>query len=398
MERVLVIGINASRDFVCDKTVDRRIDPSKGFKEIEGEHCDEKVKMLEIVFIAESLGLGGAERVVSVLSQSLLYHYNKVSVITFYKKQKEYELDKSVKRVNLNVPASRIGKLTVGAAMLYRYMKKNKNAVYISFDIFPNIISLMVNVILHRKLIVSERNAPHEAQISIASRILRKILYPTGRCFVFQTQAAKECYAEKIQGKGYVIGNPVKEGITNREPANVINEITAIGRLEKQKNYPLLLEAFKQFLEYEPDYKLCIYGEGSLRRELEYSIQEKELGKNVLLCGSRNNVHDFVKNAKLFVMTSDYEGMPNALMEAMAMGFPVISTDCPCGGPRELIRDGINGILVPVNDREELVKSMLYLCRNDIVREQMAERAKDIGKQYARDTITRQWVKCINKM
>ena len=132
--------------------------------------------MLEIVFIAESLGLGGAERVVSILSQSLLYHYNKVSVITFYKKQKEYELDKAVKRVNLNVPASRIGKLTVGAAMLYRYMKKNKNAVYISFDIFPNIISLMVNVILHRKLIVSERNAPHEAQISIASRILADVL------------------------------------------------------------------------------------------------------------------------------------------------------------------------------------------------------------------------------
>lgn len=354
--------------------------------------------MLEIVFIVESLGLGGAERVVTVLSKSLLYYFNKVSIITFYKKEKEYELDKAVKRVNLNIPISKIGKLIFGVERLFSYMKEHKNAVYISFDIFPNIISLMVNVMLKRKLIVSERNAPLEAQISNSSKMLRKVLYPKGRCFVFQTQEAKECYSKKIQSNGYVIGNPVKENITLREADKVINEIVAIGRLEKQKNYPLLLEAFEQFLEYEPDYKLCIYGEGSLRKELENSIKRKELDKKVFLCGSRNDVHDMVKNAKLYIMTSNYEGMPNALMEAMAMGFPVIATDCPCGGPRALIQNGINGILVPVGNREELVSNMLYLCRNYSVREQMAEKAKEIKEQYSRNQIVKQWVRCINKL
>jgi len=355
------------------------------------------VIILEIVFIIESLGLGGAERVVTVLSKSLMRYYNKVSIITFYRKEKEYQLDDAVQRINLDIPVSNIGKLIIGTLKLYRFMKKDKNTVYISFDILPNIISLMVNILLHRKLIIAERNAPKEANISNVSRILRKFLYPTGKCFVFQTKQAKECYPKKIQRKGYIIGNPIKESIPIRKADAVTNDIVSIGRLEKQKNYPLLLDAFEQFLDYKPNYTLHIYGEGSCRKELEVSIREKGLENKVFLCGSRNNVHELIRSSKVYVMSSDYEGMPNALMEAMAMGFPVISTDCPSGGPRTLIKNGINGILVPTGNREELTKSMLRICGDDVFREQMAEKAKYINEQYSQENIVKEWVKCINK-
>lgn len=137
-----------------------------------------------------------------------------------------------------------------------------------------------------------------------------------------------------------------------------------MGRLEPQKNFPMLIKAFSEFRKEENDYKLVIYGEGRERRNIENLIRELHLENTVLLPGRNKDVLNCIRDCAAFILSSDYEGMPNALIEAMCMGMPVISTDCPSGGPRELIHNGENGLLVEVNNVKDMKKAMQKITDN----------------------------------
>ena len=158
-----------------------------------------------------------------------------------------------------------------------------------------------------------------------------------------------------------------------------------------QKNYPLLLSAFSKISKKHPDYKLRIFGQGIVLPELQKLVLDLGIVNNVTFEGFCANVHESIKNSDIFVLSSDFEGMPNALLEAMAMGFPVISTDCPAGGPAELIKNEENGILVPVGDEEKLVKALEKMIDNVTLKEKVSNAAKEISVTHSVENIVKIW-------
>ena len=165
-----------------------------------------------------------------------------------------------------------------------------------------------------------------------------------------------------------------------------------------QKNHRLLLEAFLRIHDEIPDYKLIIYGEGPERAHLESFIEENNMESYVQLPGSTQDIIEKIKRSCLFVLPSDFEGMPNALMEAMSVGLPCISTDCPCGGPAALINSGINGILIPLGDTEELVKQIRIVTKDHGYAKKLGNNAFQINETHSIDTIGRQWADYISSI
>ena len=167
--------------------------------------------------------------------------------------------------------------------------------------------------------------------------------------------------------------------------------IVTTGRLNKHKNHSLLICAFKRIVAFFPDYRIIIYGEGPERLNDEILIRKLGLQEYVLLPGTTNNVPEKIYKASLYVLTSDFEGMPNSLMEAMALGLPCISTDCPCGGPRELIVSGKNGMLVPVGDEDALANAMKKLLNDERYAIELGKNAMKIREELSMDIICRKW-------
>lgn len=351
--------------------------------------------MKKVVFVIESLGFGGAERVVSVISKLLCEKYQ-IKIITFIKKEQEYEIDERIERINIDIGTGG-KKFICGRKQLVRVLTDYGIDIVIGFDILPNIL---VTSIPRRKrkwkTIISERNAPKQAEISRKSKLLRKIYYRRTDSCIFQTKAAREYYCTYLRKHSVIIPNPIMDNLPEREYKDS-HRFVAVGRLACQKNYPCMIKAFSLFIKENPEYTLDIYGEGEEKEHLEQLINELKLSENVRLCGSHANVHERIKDAQLYLMSSSYEGMPNALMEAMEMGFPVISSDCPSGGPAELIEDGVNGYLFTVDDCNGMKEKMCMAINNRQL-EQMAEKAKKIKVDYSSQKIAAMWEQAIEKV
>ena len=242
--------------------------------------------------------------------------------------------------------------------------------------------------------IISERNDPAHFAGSAKTRILSRLLMRKADGFVFQTKDAQKYYGGAIAKRSVVIPNPLFN--TELMPVTQYSgtdtkTIVSVGRLNKQKNHPMLIRAFKHLLEQYPEYKLIIYGEGSERVDDESLIDMLHLNGKALLPGGTNKVFDSIYNASLFVLSSDFEGMPNALIEAMALGLPCISTDCPCGGPKELIKNNYNGLLVPVADEQSLYNAMIYLIEHKADAREMGVKAMDIRASLRLEKISKRW-------
>ncbi|WP_052476256.1 glycosyltransferase [Cohnella kolymensis] len=212
--------------------------------------------------------------------------------------------------------------------------------------------------------------------------------------FVFQTQGAQRYFPHSIQKRSVVINNPVYMKFDDyRIPNERRKVIVNVGRLHKQKNQRLIINAFAKISNDFPEYTLEIYGEGELKRELETQINDLKLSDRVSLKGTTKNLMNEIVNASLFVLSSDYEGMPNALMEAMALGIPSISTDCKPGGARELINSGINGFLCNRNSEDELSECMKYILENPSKATDMGIQAKAICTTHSTNEVFNKWEK-----
>ncbi|MGB4136210.1 MAG: glycosyltransferase, partial [Microbacterium sp.] len=180
---------------------------------------------------------------------------------------------------------------------------------------------------------------------------------------VFQTRAAMEYFDDDIRRKGVIISNPLRDGLVhNSAPfASRDKEIVSFGRLVPQKRFDVLVDAFEQFHQQRPGYRLMIFGEGDLRDTLQRQIDERGLSDTATLAGFRDDVHERIRNAAMYVLSSEVEGLPNAMLEAMALGIPSICTDCAPGGARETIEEFGSGVLVPLNDPTALSDAMVAL-------------------------------------
>lgn len=355
---------------------------------------------MKILFCIGNLSKGGAERVVANLCNYLIKE-DETTIVTTKGKKSEYNLDERIKincleneEANKNFILKNIERIK----KLQKIVKNENPDIIISFLPEPSYRILFLKIFNHKlKVIVSVRNDPKVEYKSILSKCVMKILYPLANGFVFQTQEAQEYFCRNIQKKSIIIPNPIKEEficepyIGEREKI-----IVTVGRLEEQKNHKMLIEAFSKLSEEFSEYKLIIYGEGSLRKELEKQIKDLKLLNRVLLPGQVDNIKEKIYKASLFVLSSKYEGMPNALMEAMALGIPCISTDCPCGGPRFLIKNGDNGYLVNINNVEELANTIKKVVKSDQTK--VSKNANKITIKLNPKNINNKWKKYIKEI
>lgn len=350
---------------------------------------------MKIFFYINILAGGGAERAIVNLSSSFTELGHDVSVVTSYQVDNEYDVKSTVKRFFLEDKKSECGFLSRNLkriSKLRRLLKKENPDILISFMSEPNFRAVVASAFLNVKTIISVRNDPHVEYVGKIKWILAELLFKKADGIVFQTPDAKMAFCRKIRNKSVVIPNMVNPIFYSTPRSTVKDIIITVGRLTAAKNHKLLIRVFNEIKDEIKDC-LYIYGEGELREELERIISENNLENRVFLCGNVKNIEEKFAEAKLFVLPSDYEGMPNALMEAMAMGLPCISTDCPCGGPKMIIENGLNGILVPVGDKEKLKQTILILINSDRMLNDYSVSSRVSSQKYKPELIIQKWEK-----
>jgi glycosyltransferase involved in cell wall biosynthesis len=244
-------------------------------------------------------------------------------------------------------------------------------------------------------VVISVRIDPRTDYVGLRNTLLIRRYMGRAAGAVFQTEDAKSFFSEELQKKSVVILNPITpKYIEAPAPDHREKVIVNAARLVQFKNQKMLVRAFAKVHRLHPDYILRIYGadggEGVLQ-ELEQIIQDEGLEKAAFLMGQSDTLEKDLLSAAVFAYSSDYEGMPNSLMEAMALGLPCVSTDCPCGGPRELIQEGVNGMLVPVGDTDMLAEKICYMIEHPKEAEQMGRKASEISEKASLDAVYMQW-------
>ena len=359
----------------------------------------------KIMFHLNSMGKGGAERVVSLLANEFSHKGTEVIVATEWYSEEEYVLEAGVRRIHAGLSeqeekASRIAKQWFRIKNLRKALLDEKPDILVSFCVKANYRAMMASTGTGIPVIVSVRNDPKIDYVGTVNGLMNKLFLNRANGCVFQTEEAKEFFDEVLQEKSTIICNPVNEKYLQAKRKAPEKKIVCVGRLVAQKNQMLLVNAFEKILKKYPDYHLYLYGDGSddeCKEELLQYVNAGSLKDNIHFMGLSSTLEVDMADAAMFVLPSNYEGMPNALMEAMALGLPVISTDCPCGGSRYWIIPGITGQLVPVKNVDSMAQAMEYYIRNPQEAEIMGVKAKERLQEATLDRIFEQWTDYIKK-
>lgn len=349
--------------------------------------------MSKLIVSIATLGSGGAERVLSVLSSSLADSFGSVQYVLWEGGEPFYPIDKRVKIVSLPEISGKLGR-NRQMTTFRRFIKQERPDLVLSFLTPYNMLVLLFTIGLKQKVVISERTDPK--RLLAGGKVglwLRDCLYRRAEGILTQTDYAKSCYDEKFAGKTKVIYNPVtmsdeQVGMALRTPKEHV--FVTAGRLEPVKDQTTMIGAFAQFHLSHPDYRLIIYGEGPMRESLQKVIEERGLQNAVTLAGRTNDLWNKIASAEAFLLTSEYEGMSNALIEAMCLGLPVISTKV--AGATDLVKDGENGFLIDVHDRDSLSERMNCLAEDAELRERMGDKASVVYDLVRQDKINEQWV------
>ena len=352
--------------------------------------------MKRYIFFIGTLRNGGAERVVSVLASQMAEQGLDVEILMYYDKPVFYELSSKVKVTAVEKETGKKGKIQ-NLCWLRNYFKNNAKVV-LSFLAPFNMLAIVSVFGTKVPMIVADRNDPTKVPSNILVRKTRDILYMFANGVVLQTEKNKSYFNKKVQQKSKVIYNPVDMKGYAGAALNAKKEkiIVTAGRLMPQKNQKLLIKAFSEISLKYPEYKMVIYGEGPSRTELESLIDKLGMQEKVILPGNVSDLHEQMKLAELFVMSSDYEGMPNALIEAMCLGLPVISTKV--SGKDELVQKEKNGILVDCGNEKQLIEAMDELLENpERLKAYAQENVKLVEKLDIRLIVT-EWTEFIDDM
>ena len=389
---------------------------------------------MKITFVTSTLTSGGAERVISLLANNFAGRGYEVEMIALTSISPDYyTLNPKVRFIH----ADKVSKGGLFGELWWfrKHIKKEQPDVVIAFMEAVYEFVLLAPLGTKFPVISSERLDP--ALISWPRKVLRWLLLPTTTAHVVQTQQIKQYYNKQIQKKTHIIYNPVNErvfetsydndndddnfklkvkegeevkgdGLKGKDREEVkgdrlmvkgeerLNRIISVGRLYPQKNQKMMIEAFAKIAPKFPEWSLVIYGEGHQRKALELLVERLKVKDRVLLPGRCETVIEEVAKSKVFCLSSDYEGMSNAMIEALCVGTPVISTKV--SGTDELIRNGENGLLVDIGDTEGLAKAYEKLLSNQELREQLGKEGQKLAAQFKTDTIVDQWEKLVHRL
>lgn len=363
--------------------------------------------MRKVVFHLNTLGQGGAERVVSTLANQLSKIGYQVYVATEWFSQDEFVLSDQVTRVDVGLTpkqmkAGRVRQFFFRIKNLKELVKREQPDVIIAFGQKAIYRALMATYSSKIPVITAVRTDPKLNYSGKADKLLIPLLWRRAAGNVFQTIGARDFFPKKVREKSVIILNPIADKyLGSEQPLQRRKAVVNTGRLVEGKNQVMLIRAFRLVWEKHPDYYLEIYGEDSkdgTKEKINNCIADCKAADYVKLMGSCSELEKVMWDASIYAFASNGEGLPNAVMEAMALGLPVVSTDCPCGGPATLIKNGFNGLLVPVNEEKEMAKAINYLIEHPDTRKQIGERAVEISKMANPDRICEQWKEYIERV
>lgn len=355
----------------------------------------------KIVFVLEQLYGGGAERVTNALANEICKKEDyEVHILTYFQdEQNEYPRDDRIIRHNMALNyenKSRLRSLSEKMIFLRCTIKSISPDCVISLAMPKTAILLSVATIgLNIPLILSERNDPVRFPSSKFVRLLRGICYRRCSGVVFQTNEAKSFFSAAVQKKSEVICNPITSNLPDRFEGVREKKIVNFCRLHEQKNLDLLIDAFSESLKTFPEYVLYIYGEGPERNRLSKKITAMNLTDKVFMPGYSDDIYNEIVKAAVFVSSSDYEGISNSMLEAIAIGVPTVCTDCPAGGAREVIQDGVNGLLVPTKDVTAMANAIVRILADSDFAQALSQEGYRLREVISADTIAAQWCRYI---
>lgn len=354
---------------------------------------------MRILFYISAIAQGGAARVMTNLANQFSAD-NEVLFVTNFRSDQEYFLCDAVRRVSIECEESRDGFFVKNARriMKLRAFAKNFRAdVIISFMYENDVRAYFAKIGLKTKVILSVRIEPCVRYNRQPKKMIAKFIYRHADGAVFQTEMAENFFVP-VKGRSRVIKNQVdKQFFDIVYDIEKAKDIVTAGRITEQKNHILLLKAFEQIKDKIND-DLYIYGEGELRSDCEKYVKEHQLEQRVFLPGNVSNMPQILAKSKLFVMTSDYEGVPNALIEALAVGVPCIATDCIGGGSRELLCGKLREMLVPVRDMDCLTEKMLKILSDKNLASAMSMEAKKRALAFTPEKTFEEWNAFINEV
>jgi glycosyltransferase involved in cell wall biosynthesis len=350
----------------------------------------------KVLFVLSALGAGGAERVATALGNHWRRNGLDVAIATFERHDARsfYPIDPGVAVHRLNVaadPSSLIPALrqvSRRVAALSRLIHRERPGVVISFLTKINVVALLAAP-AGTPVIVSERNNPNLQRFNAFWRVAKAFTFPKAFAFVGITAGAVGAYPARQRPNAAIIENPVilPVGLQRRSDGRTL---TAVGRLTRQKRFDLLLDAFAQVAGAFPDWRLIIWGEGPLRPALEAQRERLGLGGRVQMPGLSDRPGSWLETADLLVSSSDYEGWGNVIAEAMAMGVPVIATDCDFG-PRDIIDQEVSGLLVEPGRADTLALGLHRLLGDETLRARLAAAGVARAKAFALPAIAQRW-------
>lgn len=357
---------------------------------------------MRITFVITHLRCGGAERIMSVMANYWSQKGWEVTLLTLDDDSTSpfFELDSRVRLTPLGIYQASSNSLVALWNNLNRIrvvrqaVRDSKPDVVISFLYLVNVLVLLATRGLGIPIIVAEHNDPLMDPVSRVWRYLRHWTYHFDAHLVMLTERACSYFPPKVRAKATVIPNPVPpvsfENETSREVTLNKPSLVAMGLFFPQKGFDMLLKAFARVKDRYPDWSLTIIGDGPLRVEMESLRDELGLRGRVHMPGLVKAPHQVFKQADLFVMSSRWEGWPTVLTEAMSCGLPVVAFDCRTG-PREIIRDGVDGVLVPPQDVESLAAALAGMMSDEPKRERLASRAVEVSERFALDKVMGRW-------
>ncbi len=354
----------------------------------------------KIVFHLNCLEQGGAERVVSNLANQLIKEDYQIVVATEWQGDNEFFLEKEVVRSHVGLrecdkSKGRVIKILLCIRYLRGFLKREKPDVIVSFAHKANYRALLATVGMKLPVIISIRTDPVGHYDSLMDKIQIPLLFPRAAGCVFQTEGQKEFFPQYLQKKSRIILNPVHDKYLSASDATVREKVVVqSGRLVDFKNQPMLIRAFLKVHKRHPDYSLKIYGGDSqdgTKEILEGLIKENDARSFVYLMGASDSLEKELPRAAVYAFSSDWEGLPNALLEAMALGLPIVATDCPCGGPRTVMTNEVDGLLVPVGDEDAMAEGICRLIEDRTLAERLGRNAREIHRRVNGKEIVGQW-------